>query len=156
MSTIKYESSEQITFVARVRSFHPDLVLMSIPNGGKREAKVAAQMKREGVLAGAPDLFLAEPRGEWHGLFIEMKRIGGKTSQVQDEVIDRLRAKGYKVVVCEGADAAYGEFLDYVYAGRPPEWCKRFLAPFDVIRIGPVRKLGRRVKPIEGKIRKTI
>ena len=126
----KSESSEQTTLVARVRSFHPDLVFMSIPNGGKREIRVAAQMKREGVLAGAPDLFLAEPRDQWHGLFIEMKKVGGKTSTNQDQVIIALRAKGYQVVVCEGADAAYGALLAYVYGSNPPEWIQRFLRPF--------------------------
>ena len=123
----KSESSEQTVLVARVRNFHPDLVFMSIPNGGKRDPRVAAQMKREGVLAGAPDLFLAEPRNNTHGLFIEMKKMGGKTSNNQNEVIDRLKAKGYKVVVCEGADAAYSEFLRYVYGDQPPAWLTRFL-----------------------------
>ena len=119
----KSESSEQTTLVARVRSFHPDLVFMSIPNGGKRELRVAAQMKREGVLAGVPDLFLAEPRRGAHGLFIEMKKIGGN----QDLVIDKLKEKGYCVVICEGADEAYSEFLRYVYGDQPPAWLKRFL-----------------------------
>ena len=126
----KSESSEQTTLVARVRNFHPDLVFMSIPNGGKRDLRVAAQMKREGVLAGAPDLFLAEPRKQWHGLFIEMKRIGGKTSKEQGELIVRLRQKGYAVVVAEGADEAYKELLRYVYGDSPPAWLTRFLDPF--------------------------
>jgi len=124
---IKSESSEQTALVARVRNFHPDLVFMSIPNGGKRDARVAAQMKREGVLAGAPDLFLAEPRHDKHGLFIEMKRVGGKTSDKQDIIIDKLRAKGYEVVICEGADKAYGELLRYVYGSTLPQWLKRFV-----------------------------
>ena len=126
-STTKSESSEQTTLVARVRNFHPDLVFMSIPNGGKREPRVAAQMKREGVLAGVPDLFLAEPRLGAHGLFIEMKKIGGKTSNNQDSIIGKLKDKGYRVVVCEGADEAYSEFLRYVYGDQPPVWLKRFL-----------------------------
>jgi len=128
VAKLKSESSEQTTLVARVRNFHPDLVFMSIPNGGKRDPRVAAQMKREGVLAGAPDLFLAEPRGDKHGLFIEMKKIGGRTSNNQDLVFDKLRQKGYAVLVCEGADAAYGEFLRYVYGDQPPAWLTRYLS----------------------------
>jgi hypothetical protein len=123
----KSESSEQTLLVARVRNFHPDLVFMSIPNGGKREIRVAAQMKREGVLAGVPDLFLAEPRENKHGLFIEMKKVGGRTSSNQNEVIDKLRARGYEVFVCEGADEAYSMLLTYVYGDQPPEWLKRFV-----------------------------
>ena len=114
----KSESSEQTLLVARVRNFHPDLVFMSIQT---------AQMKREGVVAGAPDLFLAEPRQDKHGLFIEMKKVGGKTSSSQNEVIDKLRAKGYEAFVCEGADEAYGMLLTYVYGDQPPEWLKRFV-----------------------------
>lgn len=124
----KSESSEQTLLVARVRNFHPELVFMSIPNGGKRDIRVAAQMKREGVLAGAPDLFLAEPRENKHGLFIEMKKIGGRTSSNQNDVIDKLRAKGYEVFVCEGANEAYSMLLAYVYGDQPPEWLKRFVA----------------------------
>ena len=123
----KSESSEQTTLVARVRNFHPDLVFMSIPNGGKRDPRVAAQMKREGVLAGVPDLFLAEPRLGAHGLFIEMKKVGGRTSNNQDSIIDKLKEKGYHVVVCEGADEAYSEFLRYVYGDQPPAWLKRYV-----------------------------
>jgi dienelactone hydrolase len=125
----KNESSEQVLFVSRVRHFHPELVLMSIPNGGKREPRVAAQLKREGVLAGAPDLFLAEPREGKSGLFIEMKRtVGGKTSVEQDEVIEKLKQRGYAVVVAKGADEAYREFLRYVYGDKPPMWCTRYLS----------------------------
>ena len=112
---MRSESTEQVIFVARVRQFHPDVMVMSIPNGGKRDPKVAAQMKREGVLPGAPDLFVPEPRNGKHGLFIEMKRIDGRTSADQVRVHESLKAKGYEVVVCKGADAAYGTFLSYVY-----------------------------------------
>ena len=125
--SIKSESSEQTTLVARVRNFHPDLIFLSIPNGGKRELKVAAQMKREGVLAGIPDLFLAEPKPPYSGLFIEMKKKGGRISAHQTKIIAELNAKGYKAVVCEGADVAYGELLRYVYGNHIPEWLKRFV-----------------------------
>jgi hypothetical protein len=60
-------------------------------------------------------------------LFIEMKKIGGKTSSNQNEVIDKLRAKGYEAIVCEGADEAYSMLLTYVYGDQPPEWLKRFV-----------------------------
>jgi VRR-NUC domain len=112
---MRSESTEQVLFVARVRQFHPDALILSIPNGGKRDPRVAAQMKREGVLPGAPDLFVPEPRGDWHGLFIEMKRLDGRTSKDQDVVHRQLTERGYKVDVCHGADQAYMAFLRYVY-----------------------------------------
>lgn len=112
---MRSESTEQTVFVARVRQFHPDAMILSIPNGGRRDARAAAQMKREGVLPGAPDLFVPEPRGQWHGLFIEMKRQDGRTSKEQVIVHQQLAERGYKVDVCHGADHAYMAFLRYVY-----------------------------------------
>lgn len=112
---MRSESTEQTIFVARVRQFHPEVILMSIPNGGKRDPRVAAQMKREGVLPGAPDLLVPEPRRGFHGMFIEMKRLDGRTSKEQKELHMKLTARGYLVKVCYSADEAYGEFLRYVY-----------------------------------------
>lgn len=108
--------------VARLRQFHPELVVMSIPNGGKRDPRTAAQMKREGVLPGAPDLLVAEPRGVHHGLFVEMKRQhGGRVSDEQKVVHAKLVSRGYEVLVCEGADEAYVAVLRYAYGPSFPD-----------------------------------
>jgi hypothetical protein len=65
-----------------------------------------------------PDLFLAEPRGQYHGLFIELKREGvavylksGQVSsnphiQEQDFVLQKLRQRGYMAEFCVGIEAA--------------------------------------------------
>ena len=57
-----------------------------------------------------------------------MKKIGGRTSSNQNDIIDKLRAKGYEAIVCEGADEAYSKLLIYVYGNQPPDWLKRFVA----------------------------
>ena len=46
----------------------------AIPNGGLRDKKTAAILKAEGVKRGIADIFLPYPSGEWHGLYIEMKK----------------------------------------------------------------------------------
>jgi hypothetical protein len=120
---MRSESTEQTIFVARVRQFHPEILMMSIPNGGKRDPRTAAQMKREGVLPGAPDLFVAEKRDGKAGLFIEMKRADGSTSKSQKELHPQLVLRGYAVEVCRSADEAYGVFLRYVYG---PQWIVLF------------------------------
>jgi len=59
---------------------YPGLELIhSIPNGGARHIAVAAKLRAEGVRAGVPDIFLPVPRGSAHGLYIELKRKGGRT-----------------------------------------------------------------------------
>lgn len=73
--------------------FHP-------PNGGYRNYKEAARFKSEGVKPGVSDLVILEPRGEKHGLMIELK-VGRNT--LTDHQIEYLRAawkRGYAVAVC--------------------------------------------------------
>ena len=52
------ESSLQIHCVRWFRYEHPDLVIFSIPNGGKRSAITAKIMKAEGQMPGVADLFV--------------------------------------------------------------------------------------------------
>lgn len=80
----------------------PELgLLFAIPNGGDRRASVGARLKREGVRAGVPDLFLPCPRGGYSGLFIEMKRPGMSPRPAQQAWINALRGQGYMVCVCK-------------------------------------------------------
>ena len=59
---------------------YPELALLyHIPNGGKRDAKTATILKRQGVKAGVPDLHLPVARGGYHGLYIELK-VGDNTT----------------------------------------------------------------------------
>ena len=93
---------------------YPGLELMHhIPNGGLRSKSEAARFKREGVKAGIPDIFLPVPRGKYHGLYIELKRIGGSLSSIQEKMILQLEAQGYCVVVCYGFDAAAFAITEY-------------------------------------------
>ena len=78
----------------------------AIPNGGTRHTLEAVKLKRTGTKAGVPDVCVAIPAGGYHGLWIEMKAIGGRLSEAQQEVISMLRSQGYRVEVCYGFDAA--------------------------------------------------
>lgn len=112
---MRSESTEQVILIARIRHFHPNVLAFAIPNGGKRDPKEAVRLKKEGVLAGVPDICVAESRGAWHGLYIEMKRQkGGRVSDEQKKVIAQLVDRGYKVVVAEGVEPAYSAFLEYI------------------------------------------
>ena len=94
--------------------------LFAIPNGGKRSLKTAMQLKREGVVAGVPDVFLAAPAGGHHGLFIELKRprrpgvSKGRPTQAQLEVMQHLQDQGYACVLAYGADEAQAAIEKYL------------------------------------------
>ena len=63
---------------------YPELELLyHIPNGGKRDACTAVNLKRQGVKAGVPDLHLPVARGGYHGLYIELKVGSNKPTQLQ-------------------------------------------------------------------------
>lgn len=104
------EASEQATlfqwsYVARQK--YKELELMyHVPNGGRRDKREAASLRRQGVKAGIPDIVLPVARGGFFGLYIELKFGKNKTSSIQDVWIKRLREMNYKVEVCYGWVAA--------------------------------------------------
>lgn len=118
----------------------PVHLLMSIPNGGRRDAITGALLKKEGCRAGAPDLLLAVPRDNaatvtslvnnansptgvvqasqryriFHALFIEMKRPDGYTSMPQREMLADLEKQGYLTAVCRSFEDAKRVITEYL------------------------------------------
>lgn len=109
------ESDEQAALFLWA-AYRPELRLMfHIPNGGSRNPIEAANLKRQGVKAGVPDVFLPIARHGCHGLFIEMKRAkGGVLSQFQREYIEALMREGYRVAVCHGFEEAKRTIEEYL------------------------------------------
>lgn len=70
-------------------------LLYAVPNGGHRHIVVAANMKKEGVKAGMPDVNLDVARRGYHGLRIEMKLKGRPLSDAQDEKRVLLEREGF-------------------------------------------------------------
>ena len=91
-----------------------NITYMHIPNEGKRSPAAAALLKKIGLKPGFPDLFILEPRNGYHGLAVEMKRIGGRVSENQWIWIHRLNSKGYVARVCYGADEAIALIKKYL------------------------------------------
>lgn len=99
------EHDLQRSCVMWFRLQYPGRVIFAIPNGGGRSKAEAGRLKAEGVLAGVPDLFIAEAAGQWHGLFIEMKDgKNGRLSPSQKAIIPHLRDNGYLCQVCRDFD----------------------------------------------------
>ena len=94
---------------------YPELKLLHhIPNGGKRNEKEAAHLKRQGVKAGVPDLCLPVARGGYHGLYIELKLQSNKPTEKQLAFINELNKQGYKAVVCYGWETAQETIENYL------------------------------------------
>lgn len=92
----------------------PELCLMHIANEGTRSAARGRLMKSQGVRAGVSDLFLSVPRGGFCGLWVEMKRKGGRVRPEQREFLRNMQALGYEGVVCHGADEARAVITAYM------------------------------------------
>ena len=131
------ESQIQTAFVSWWRLAHKGLgvpdarLLMMIPNGAyfgagtnARGVSLAAirsvRMKRQGMVSGAPDLFLAVPRGNmgearfYSGLWIEMKTDKGRPSPVQREMHELLLTQGYAVIVAHSVADAINSVTKYL------------------------------------------
>lgn len=99
---------------------YPELKLMfHIANGGIRDGRTAAILKRTGVKPGVPDLCLPVGRGKYHALYIEMKRMkGGTVSAYQKIWHNQLTKYGNKVAVCHGWVEAAEAIKNYLGVGE--------------------------------------
>lgn len=92
----------------------------------------AMEMHRQGNRKGWPDIFVAEAKGEYHGLFIELKKTGTKLYTKKGEpikgskdriatqlaVLSHLEKKGYKAIMAFGFDEARKVLEDYMRLGN--------------------------------------
>jgi hypothetical protein len=88
--------------------------MFAIPNGGKRDPVTAVRLRDEGVKPGVPDVCLPVARQGWHGLFIELKYGRNKTTDKQNEWLDRLMEQGYLAVVVWGWNEAVAVIEAYL------------------------------------------
>lgn len=100
----QYEAAEQIKLFRWADWYsasNPQLSLLyHIPNGGSRNKLEGANLKRQGVKAGVPDVCLPVPSGKYHGLYIEMKYGKNKPTEQQKQWLKELSVQGYATAVC--------------------------------------------------------
>jgi len=97
-----------------VREF-PELEWMfAIPNGGHRKISVARRLKREGVKAGVLDVLIPIPRGNYIGMWIEMKFGKNKLTKEQAAFMEKMRDFGYHCAVAYVVDDAVKEVRNYM------------------------------------------
>lgn len=107
---IPTEHQEQVALVQWMRLQHPAHWIFAVPNGGTRNKAEAQNLRREGVTAGVPDLFIPSLK-----LFIEMKRKKGSTvSKEQKEWMSYLSKCGYRAEICGGFVEAKNLIMEVV------------------------------------------
>lgn len=116
------EAAEQAAvfeWAAWAQKKYPPLRYMHhIPNGGRRDAVTGAMLKRQGVKAGIPDIFLPYASGGWHGLYIEMKAGKNRPTQAQAEFLAYASAQKYMTSVCYSAQEAIEVIRGYLTPGK--------------------------------------
>jgi len=90
-----------------IREKWPELSLLyHVKNETRGGASQVAVDKSMGVKKGVPDLCLPAARGDYHGLYIELKTEKGRASDAQNWWIERLLKQGYFAKVCHGWESA--------------------------------------------------
>jgi hypothetical protein len=97
------EHNIQVNFVKWFRIKYKKNLIFSIPNGGKRGILEAVRLKKEGVVAGIPDIQVLLNNVS---LFIELKTRTGKLSVKQKETISLMESLDHNIIVCYGFDDA--------------------------------------------------
>jgi hypothetical protein len=113
---MRYEEEriqEVVVHWARVN--YPGIMVTCAPATAKSPQQ-GARNKRLGLLRGWPDLFFAEPRGGFNGLFIELKTRTGKLDGdgFQLNCLTELNDRGYRAIVCYGEFEAISTITEYM------------------------------------------
>lgn len=98
-------------------------VIYHVPNGGQRNKKTAADLKRQGVKSGVSDLVVMDARGGWHGLYLELKATPPRHAALADsqrEWLALAEGRGYCARLARGLEEAKA-VLQW-YAAKPPTW----------------------------------
>ena len=114
ITTKTLESREQTKLFEFASHFNELKWMFAIPNGGYRNPREAANLKRQGVKAGVSDIFLPLPTNKYHGLFIEMKVHPNKPSEKQKIFISNMLKNGYSCKVCYSSEDAVKEINNYI------------------------------------------
>jgi hypothetical protein len=105
------EHGEQVMFIKAFEERWPEHRILSIPNGARTNSiQQATKLKREGLRAGVPDLFIPALN-----VWIEMKTLKGKVSADQRDWIEYLESIDHHVIVGYGARDAYSKLLQFMY-----------------------------------------
>lgn len=89
--------------------------IMHFPNEGKRTTRYGMFLKALGMRAGVSDLFIAMPRHNYHGAWIEIKTAQGILSPVQKTFLADMALQNYFTTVCRGVDECINTIKWYCF-----------------------------------------
>jgi len=108
------EANQQEIVVKYLRLAYPNALYCASAGGMWTSDSQRIKMARTGYVKGFPDLFIYEPRREFHGLAIEMKKEkGGVASPEQKEWQEQLRNRNYCSYICKGSEEAIKRIDEY-------------------------------------------
>ena len=113
-TTPESEANQQEIVIKYLKLAYPDALYCASAGGMRTSYLQAIKMKRTGYVKGFPDLFIYEPRNEYNGLAIEMKKEkGGVASPEQKRWQEQLRNRGYASYICKGNEEAIKVIDEY-------------------------------------------
>lgn len=120
MKNYSTEASLQKAVVQYLKLKHPTARYCASLGGQYQKFKSQRMKAKEtGYVAGFPDLQITEPRGKFHGLFIEIKLDKRcYASQYQKDWVNDLNERGYRAVICKGLDECL-EAIDFYFNLKP-------------------------------------
>lgn len=121
------ESELQVAVARYIRLRYPEAIFHSDFGSGIKLTKGQAikQKRQNGGIRGWPDMFIAESRKGYHGLFIELKKDGTRLKkkdgtfasehlEEQEQLMSRLRGRKYEAQFAVGFDKAVDIIDDYL------------------------------------------
>lgn len=130
------EENMQVAFSSYIKLQYPDVIFTAESSGIRVTMGIAVKMKKQRCAGKLPDFLCLEPRGEFHGLILELKHadnspfkkdgslksdIDKKTGlcsiKEQARMLDRLKKKGYCTQFVVGLTEAKDVFDWYMKLG---------------------------------------
>ena len=108
------ENWHQRQLIQWARQFAWGQYLFHIPNETTGGRGWIVRNNQMGCKKGVPDLMLPIPMHGYHGMFIEMKKPGGRLSYPQRKWLNVLNMLGYFAICCEGWEAASDALQRYM------------------------------------------
>lgn len=112
----RYEEDRlQLELLLWLQVAHRDLYSVTVhyPAGGQRNKREAGRLKALGVRAGVPDLLCFAPRGEFHGLALELKTGKNRPSADQLKWAAHLTDCGWLWAWANSIEVARRVFAEY-------------------------------------------